>query len=134
MGPGASPQQARRALEAHLHDTQRRMEEAGRLGTALVQQQKELTERLREVEQMEADGEMDPELRKRLADIEKDFNEVARESARAFLPRQRVPSSEAAQGSPYAPQGQGGRVGNSSCIMFFIACRRADDKQCASGL
>ncbi|KAI0839416.1 hypothetical protein F5Y06DRAFT_303148 [Hypoxylon sp. FL0890] len=109
LGPHASPAQAKRALEAHLAETDRRMEEAGKLGTALVQQRKELTERLREVEKLETEGELSDDLRQRLAEIEKDYNDVARESARAFLPKQRVPSSEAAAGSPFVPEGKGGR-------------------------
>ena len=110
LGPGTSAEQVKRAIEAHLKDTERRMEEAGKLGTALVQQRKELTDRLREVEQLQAEGEPGQELRQRLAEIEKDYNDVARETARAFLPKQRIPSNEAAQGSPFAPEGKGGRV------------------------
>ena len=70
LGPGASPAQAKRALEAHLAETERRMEEAGKLGTALVQQQKELTDRLNEVEQLEAEGELTPDLKQKLVEIE----------------------------------------------------------------
>lgn len=103
LGPGASPTSAKRALEAHLADTERRMEEAGKLGTALVQQQKELTERLKEVEQLEAEEELSPDLKEKLAAIEKDFNEVARDSARAFLPKHRIPSNEANSGAPFTP-------------------------------
>ncbi|KAF3760085.1 putative nuclear migration protein [Cryphonectria parasitica EP155] len=103
LGPGASPTSAKRALEAHLADTERRMEEAGKLGTALVQQRKELTDRLKEVEQLEAEDELSPELKLKLTAIEKDFNEVARESARAFLPKHRVPSGEANPGTPFTP-------------------------------
>jgi hypothetical protein len=109
LGPNASPAQAKRALEAHLAETDRRMEEAGKLGTALVQQRKELTDRLKEVEKQQADGEISEDLRQKLVDIEKDYNEVARESARAFLPKQRVPSNEAPPGSPFIPEGKGGR-------------------------
>ncbi|KAI8631650.1 hypothetical protein F5Y19DRAFT_401332 [Xylariaceae sp. FL1651] len=109
LGPNASPAQAKRALQAHLAETDRRMEEAGKLGTALVQQRKELTERLKDVEQLQAEGELSDELREKLVEIERDYNEVARESARAFLPKQRVPSNEAAAGSPYVPEGKGGR-------------------------
>ncbi|KAK1758382.1 hypothetical protein QBC47DRAFT_358242 [Echria macrotheca] len=109
LNPGTPAEQVRRAIEAHLKDTERRMEEAGKLGTALVQQRKELTERLREVEQLQSESELNPELRQRLAEIEKDYNDVARETARAFLPKQRIPSNEAAQGSPFAPEGKGGR-------------------------
>lgn len=113
LGPNASPRQARRALEAHLAETERRMEEAGKLGTALVQQRKELTERLMEVEKQETEGELSDDLRQKLVEIEKDYNDVARESARAFLPKQRVPSNEAAAGSPFVPEGKGGRVSYS---------------------
>ncbi|KAK3944001.1 anucleate primary sterigmata protein A [Diplogelasinospora grovesii] len=109
LSPGASAEQVRRAIEAHLRDTDRRLEEAGKLGTALVQQRKELTDRLRDVEQLQSEAELSPELRQRLVDIEKDYNEVAGESARAFLPKQRVPSNEAVQGSPFPPEGKGGR-------------------------
>ncbi|CAP60791.1 uncharacterized protein PODANS_1_20630 [Podospora anserina S mat+] len=108
LAPGASAEQTKRAIQAHLRDTERRMEEAGKLGTALVQQQKELTEKLREVERLQSEAELDPDLRQRLLDIEKDYSEVARDSARALLPKQRVPSSES-QGSPYAAEGKAGR-------------------------
>lgn len=86
------------------------MEEAGKLGTALVQQRKELSDRLRDVEKLEGEGGLSDDLRQKLVEIEKDYNEVARESARAFLPKQRVPSNEAAAGSPFVPEGKSGRV------------------------
>lgn len=110
LGPGASATSAKHALEAHLADTDRRMEEAGKLGTALVQQRKELEDRLKEVEQLEAEEELSPDLRKKLTSIEKDFNEVARESARAFLPKQRLPSNEVSVGTPFTPDKSGVRV------------------------
>jgi len=114
LAPGSSAEQVKRAIQAHLQDTERRMEEAGKLGTALVQQQKQLTEKLREVEQLQSEAELNPELRQRLVEIEKDYNEVARDSARALLPKQRVPSNET-QGSPFSPDGSKGvaRVGLS---------------------
>ncbi|KAI0551814.1 hypothetical protein F4679DRAFT_125077 [Xylaria curta] len=105
LGPNASPAQAKRALEAHLAETDRRMEEAGKLGTALVQQRNELTERLKEVEKLQAEGELSDDLRQKLVEIERDYNEVARDSARAFLPKSRVPSNE----SPFALEGKGGK-------------------------
>ncbi len=98
-----SADQAKRALRAHLAETERRMAEAGRLGTALVQQQKDLTERLREVEELQAESELSPELKKKLAELEKEYDDVARESARAFLPKQRIPSNE----STGSPDGRG---------------------------
>lgn len=109
-GPPSSPRQAKRALEAHLAETDRRLDEAGKLGTALVTQRKALTEQLQEVEKLQAEGEMGPELRQKLAEIEKEYNDLARESARAFLPKQRVPSNEANQNSPFVPEGRSGRV------------------------
>ncbi|KAI8174975.1 Anucleate primary sterigmata protein A [Colletotrichum sp. SAR 10_75] len=109
LGPGASPDQAKRALQAHIADTERRLDEAGKLGTALVQQRKELAERLKEVEEQQTEGELTRDLRSKLVEIEKEFNDVARETARAFLPKQRVPSNEAAGGSPYVPDGKMGR-------------------------
>ncbi|KAH7271830.1 hypothetical protein B0J15DRAFT_389422 [Fusarium solani] len=108
-GPAASPRSAKRALEAHLAETERRLEEAGKLGTALVSQRKALTEQLQEVEKLQSEGELNPELRQKLVDIEKEYNSLARESARAFLPKQRVPSNEANPSSPFAPESRGGR-------------------------
>ncbi|KAI9873653.1 MAG: hypothetical protein M1830_010755, partial [Pleopsidium flavum] len=93
--PSSSPSQAKRALEAHLAETERRLEEASKLGTALVQQRKDLSDRLGEVELQQDEGEIGPELRQKLKDIEKEYNEVGRESARAGLgPKSRVASSE----------------------------------------
>ncbi|KAG5968214.1 hypothetical protein E4U57_007161 [Claviceps arundinis] len=101
-GPGSSPTQARRALEAHLAETDRRLDEAGKLGTALVSQRKLLAEQLQQVQKLQAEGELGPDLRKKLAEIEREYNDLSRESARVFLPKQRVPSNEAHQGSPFA--------------------------------
>jgi hypothetical protein len=108
-GPGASPTQAKRALEAHLSETDRQLDEAGKLGTALVAQRKALAEQLQEIEKLEAEGELKPELRKKLVDIEKEYNFLAQESARVFLPKQRVPSNEMNPGSPFVPEGRSGR-------------------------
>lgn len=91
-----SPAQAKRALQAHLAETTRRLQETSHLGNSLVQQRKELEEKLKEVEKQEEDTDIGPELRQRLAELEKEFNEVGRETARAFLPKSRVPSGEAA--------------------------------------
>ncbi|KAF2718055.1 hypothetical protein K431DRAFT_349051 [Polychaeton citri CBS 116435] len=86
-----SPSHAKRALEAHLKDTDRRIQDASRLGTTLVQQRKDLAARLKEVEQLAHDtenGEQIPEeLQQRLIDLEREYNEIGRESARAFLPK-----------------------------------------------
>ncbi|KAM5456213.1 hypothetical protein MaudCBS49596_001234 [Microsporum audouinii] len=78
----SSPTQLKRALEIHLAETDRRLEETSRLGTALVRQQQELADKLKEVEQQQEDGEIGPELRQKLLALEKDYNEIGRESAR----------------------------------------------------
>ena len=105
LGPTTSPEQAKRALEAHLAETERRIQDASKLGTTLVQQRKELADRLKEIEKQQDEGEITPELRQKLVEIEKEYNEVGRESARAFLPKSRVSSSEMA-GSPYPVEGK----------------------------
>jgi hypothetical protein len=101
LGPTTSPEQAKRALEAHLVETERRIQDASKLGTSLVQQRKELSERLKEVEKQQSEGDITPELRQKLVEIEREYNEVGRESARAFLPKSRVSSGEMGT-SPYA--------------------------------
>ena len=102
----SSPSHAKRALEAHLAETERRLQEASKLGTTLVQQRKNLSERLREVEKHQADEEIGPELRQRLADIEKEYTEVSRESVRAFLGPRSTDFGE----SGNTPLGLDGRV------------------------
>jgi hypothetical protein len=104
-----SPAQAKRALQAHLAETTRRLQETSHLGNALVQQRKELEEKLQEVDTQEADADIGPELRARLSELEKEFNEVGRETARAFLPKSRVPSGETdatAGGSVFTSEAQ----------------------------
>jgi type III secretory pathway component EscV len=94
----SSPSQAKRALEAHLAETERRLQEASKLGTALVEQQQKLTEKLREVDSHQDEGEIGPDLRRKLMDLEKEYNEIGRESARAFLAPKRLVS--AGDGTP----------------------------------
>lgn len=89
-----SPVQAKRALQAHLAETTRRLQETSHLGNALVQQRKEIEEKMKEVEQQQHANDIGPELRQKLVELEKEFNEVGRETARAFLPKSRVPSGE----------------------------------------
>ncbi|KAJ5958614.1 Pleckstrin homology domain Mcp5-type [Penicillium vulpinum] len=98
----SSPAQAKRALEAHLAETERRLEEASRLGTALIDQQRQISDQLKEVEQQQNEGEMSPELRRKLSDLEKEYNEIGRESARAFLAPKRLAGGpdDAQLGSP----------------------------------
>ncbi|EED12915.1 nuclear migration protein (ApsA), putative [Talaromyces stipitatus ATCC 10500] len=101
----SSPSQAKRALEAHLAETERRLQEASKLGTALVNQQRELTDKLQELDQQRDEGEITPELRQKLIELEKEYNEIGRESARAFLvPKRAVSGGENTPGiDPRSP-------------------------------
>ncbi|KAI9812747.1 MAG: hypothetical protein M1827_004503 [Pycnora praestabilis] len=72
----ASPSQTKRILESHLEETERRLREASKLGTTLVQQRKDLAARLKEVENDHGEGQIEPELRQKLYDIEAEYNEV----------------------------------------------------------
>lgn len=103
--PSSSPSQAKRALEAHLAETERRLQEASRLGTTLVQQRKTLSERLRDVEAHQALDEIGPDLRQKLIDIEKEYTEVSRESVRAFMGPKNQEHSEASS-APFALDGR----------------------------
>ncbi|KAL5629005.1 hypothetical protein BROUX41_002396 [Berkeleyomyces rouxiae] len=107
LGPAASPAHARRALEAHLADTERRLEETGRLGTQLVQQRQDVLDQLHRVDELGHDDELTPQLRTKLNDIEKEFNDVVRETSRAYMPRQRIASNESAAAGVSATSGSG---------------------------
>src|SRR5947207_8602326 len=91
----SSPRQLKRTLQAHLSETNRRLQDTQRLGTSLLQQQQELSQRLKDVETQEDEAEVSPELRKRLAEIEKEHNDIGREIAKALLaPKARAVSPE----------------------------------------
>lgn len=91
----ASPSQARRTIQAHLAETERRLQDTHKLGTTLLQQQTELTEKLKEVEQQPDDTELPVELKQRLLDLGKEHDDIGKEIARAMLaPRSRVVSAE----------------------------------------
>jgi hypothetical protein len=65
------------------------------LGTTLLQQRKELVSRIKDVEQIQAENEVPTELREKLMALEREYNEVGKESARAFLPKSRITSDSA---------------------------------------
>ncbi|MCJ1307983.1 hypothetical protein MMC25_001633 [Agyrium rufum] len=111
----SSPSQAKRALEAHLTETERRLQEASKLGTQLVEQRREIGERLKEVERQQGEREISAELRQKLVEIEKEYNEVGKESARAFLaPKSRLSNShEASNGVPSSPSKFSSQAGDS---------------------
>ncbi|KAI9729866.1 MAG: hypothetical protein M1834_006615 [Cirrosporium novae-zelandiae] len=89
-----SPTVARRALQAHLAETERRITDASQLGTSLVQQRQEITERLKEIEIQQNDEQIGPVLKQKLADLEREYNEISRDAARAFLPKAKSTISE----------------------------------------
>ncbi|KAI9659476.1 MAG: hypothetical protein M1821_001734 [Bathelium mastoideum] len=88
-----SPSQAKRALEAHLAETDRRLQDASQLGETLVDQRRELAARLKEVERHKDEDEIGPDLRQKLADLEREYNEVGKDAARAFIPKSRISSN-----------------------------------------
>ncbi|KAI4757496.1 hypothetical protein E4T52_10545 [Aureobasidium sp. EXF-3400] len=95
----SSPAQAKRALEAHLKDTERRIQDASKLGTTLLQQRKDLAARLKDVEEG-ASEDITPELQKKLDQLERDYTEVGKDSARAFLPKSRIVSTDFSAAPP----------------------------------
>ena len=104
--PSSSPSQAKRALEAHMAETERRLQETSRLGTALLEQKRRLSERIQDVEIQQADGEIGPELRQKLVDVEKEYNEVGRASARALLGPKPDGQGTGGFNSPFALDGK----------------------------
>ncbi|TKX22809.1 anucleate primary sterigmata protein A [Elsinoe australis] len=90
----SSPRQARRALEAHMKETDRRIQEASKLGSTLVQQRKDLAARIKEINEKKDSDEIGPDLGKKLAELEREYTAVGRETARAVLPKSRLASSE----------------------------------------
>ena len=112
--PSSSPAQAKRALEAHLAETDRRIQETSKLGTTLVQQRINLSQRLQDVGSQEEEAHISPELRQKLVDIEREYNEVGRQSARAFL----GPKSEAAGEGASAPFALDGKASSILCWEF----------------
>lgn len=100
LGASTSPSQVKRSLEAHIIETERRLHDTQKLGQSLLQQQADLQEKLREVDQQQGDAEISPELRRRLADLEREHNDVGKEIARALLgPKSRAVSGEEKPGA-----------------------------------
>ena len=93
-----------------MAETDRRIQETSKLGTTLVQQRMNLAKRLKDVGLQEEEVHISPELRQKLVDIEREYNEVGRQSARAFL----GPRSEAAGEGSNAPFALDGRASSTS--------------------
>lgn len=82
-----SPTQTKRALEAHLADTDRRIQDASNLGTTLLEQKREMAARLREIEAQEPGSRVGADMRQKLDELEREYNEVGLETARQFIPK-----------------------------------------------
>lgn len=97
----SSPAQAKRALATRLAETERQLEETSKVGTALIEQQRQLEEHIKILEQQKDESEMTPELRKKLADLEREYAETERDTARAILaPKRLAGGSEDHLGTP----------------------------------
>ena len=79
-----SPADIKRKLEQRLADTKVKMYNIGRLGESLVDKERELTERIKEMESQCQGEDVRPELRSKLVELENGFREIERESAKAF--------------------------------------------------
>ncbi|KAK5076660.1 hypothetical protein LTR64_005861 [Lithohypha guttulata] len=85
LSSAASPSQLKRTIEAHLQETDRRLQDTQQLGTALLKQRDDLTSRLEEVDQLQDEATIPTDLRRRLVDIEREHADVNREVARALI-------------------------------------------------
>ena len=96
LGQSNSPEAVKAQLQQHLAETEKRIEAAGRLGTSLVQQQQELAERLKEVEEQAqgGNGEISEELTRKLMDIEREFENAGKDSTRILASKSRQTSGE----------------------------------------
>ena len=93
-----------------MAETDRRIQETSKLGTTLVQQRINLAQRLQDIGSHEEESQISPELRQKLVEIEKEYNEVGRQSARAFL----GPKAEAAGEGSNAPFALDGKASSTS--------------------
>lgn len=124
--PSSSPAQAKRALEEHLAETDRRIQETSKLGTTLVQQRSSLNQRIRDVETHGERETITPELREKLKQIEREYQEIGRQSAKVFLgPRAGSPVA----GEPSNAFALDGRVRAPEALMQSIADRHAEHSQ-----
>ncbi|KAG0635476.1 hypothetical protein HOY80DRAFT_440523 [Tuber brumale] len=112
--PTSSPSQVKRTLEAHLQEVNKRIETAAALGRTLLGQQQQIEERIKEVQ--EGGEQIDPELEKKLVELEKEYNEVGRESARAVLTNKIMAGNGGNSGNT-SPYGAGNLTGSPSSTL-----------------
>ncbi len=82
--PSPSPAQAKKSLEERLTETDRRIQETSKLGTTLVQQRSTLAQRIRDVEIQGQGNQITPELREKLKQVEKEYEEIGRQSVKSI--------------------------------------------------
>ena len=106
----SSPGHARRILEGHMQENERRLQQTQKLGTSLLHQQSGLSEKLKELDQKQEQGEVPTELRETLAQLEREHEDVGKEVARALMPKSRAVSAEenpTIESSVYSSQATG---------------------------
>ncbi|KAK5950637.1 hypothetical protein OHC33_008303 [Knufia fluminis] len=104
----SSPSQLKRTIEAHLQETDRRLQDTQELGTSLLKQREDLTSKLEEVEQFQDEAQIPPELRVKLADIEREHADVSREVARALIaPKPKQDDSQLSDSGVFSSQATG---------------------------
>lgn len=104
----SSPSQLKRTLEAHLQETDRRLQHTQQLGNSLLKQREGLTSKLEEVEQFQDEAQIPVDLRRKLADIEREHADVSREVARALIaPKPKQDDSQLTDSGVFTSQATG---------------------------
>ncbi|KAK4913317.1 hypothetical protein LTR66_017222, partial [Elasticomyces elasticus] len=107
----ASPSQVKRAIEAHLAETDRRLEDTQKLGTSLIKQREDLTTKLEELEQHQNEETIPDDLRKRLLEIEQEHADVGKEVARALIaPKAKTEEAEDRESTVFSSHPTGSPV------------------------
>ena len=94
-----------------MAETQRRLNETKKLAETLAQQRTDFTERLCDIEAQQEEGDIGPDLRQKLIDVEREYDEVGRESARVFLaPKSGAVGSDDEDHSTFVLDGRVGMI------------------------
>jgi predicted transcriptional regulator len=89
-----SPSSVTRTLEAYLQETERQLQEASSAGSTLLTQRQAIFDRMKEIQEQPTQDDISPELRQKLATLEREVSEVTREVARISFPKSRTVSGE----------------------------------------
>jgi hypothetical protein len=118
--PTTSTSQAKRTLQAHLSEIRKRSEVTGQLCRDLVKQEEEIKARLLDLE--DAGDHMGSDLESKLAELEKEYIDVGRETARALLTNKIMGGGSGGGGGGASPLG-GSNVGflfSATLSMFHV--------------